>query len=429
MNVTITPKKLRGRIIPPPSKSQAHRLIIAAALAKDKSVISNVALSQDIQATLNCMETLGAKASIEGNNLSIFGIDGPTLSPVLSDENEFPRLDCGESGSTLRFLIPIALALSGGAVFSGRGRLLSRPQKPYEDLFSANGLFFIHSSQSITVRGKLRAGTYQLPGDVSSQFITGLLYALPLLQGDSYIQVTTQLESLDYVAMTLDALNQFGVTISHEGWRNFYVPGGQTYHSRHLEVEADWSQAGFWYAASGIGNQVEVDGMNPHSIQGDKVILSWGELLGASSLSIQSLSSSSFSPKGSEVSIDVSHSPDLVPPVAAWGALREGVVHLKNAARLRMKESDRLSTVTHVLTSLGANVQEGPDSLTIVGKSSLPGGVTVSAHNDHRIAMMAAIAATCCENPITITGAECVAKSYPNFWADYEKLGGQIQEV
>ncbi len=438
MNLKITPTKLHGTITPPPSKSQAHRLIIAAALAEGKSVISNVAFSQDIEATLNCMKVLGAQVCADGSTLTVTGIGSHRLFDAPA-----PQLDCGESGSTLRFLIPVALALAGRSSFTGRGRLMERPQKPYFDLFDEKGIIYEQKNGVLTANGTLASGKYKLPGDVSSQFVTGLLYTLPLLEGDSVIEITTKLESLDYVAMTLDALKQFGIQVKNENWHTFRISGGQTYQPQNLAVEADWSQAGFWYTAQGIGNDVAITGMNPKSIQGDRIMDSWARMMrnerpkGGITVPVYAQCEGDMSstpakaPVGSghSVSLDVSHSPDLVPPLAAWGALMNGALYIKNAARLRIKESDRLATVTDVLNALGAKVMEGEDNLAILGQPGLPGGVTVSAHNDHRIAMMAAVAATCCEKPIVIIGAECVAKSYPNFWEEYVRLGGIIEEV
>ena len=413
MNVTITPTKLKGSIAPPPSKSQAHRLIIAAALAEGTSVISNVAFSQDIEATLNCMKALGAKARVDGSTVTVTGI-GKARASAGTCLCGITHLHCGESGSTLRFLIPVALAVAGGAFFTGEGRLLARPQKPHADLFREKGIFFAHEAQAITVGGDLRPGEYALPGDVSSQFITGLLYALPLLDGDSTVRITTdRLESADYVAMTLDALRRFGVTVTHKDFLTYHIPGNQSYRPQSLSVEADWSQAGFWYAAAGVGNAVEVTGMDPRSIQGDRVITHWGELL-------------THNPAGgrSAVSIDVSHSPDLVPPLAAWGALTPHAdLYIKNAARLRIKESDRLCTVADMLTALGGYAEIIDDGLVIHGGSPLTGG-TVNGCNDHRIVMAAAIAATVASGPVTITDAQAVNKSYPAFFNDFNALGG-----
>ncbi len=434
MNITITPAQLSGTVIPPPSKSQAHRLLIAAALAGGVSRLGNAALSQDIGATINCLEQLGAEFTWSGPQLTVRGMGANPMSPLR--RMAYPRLDCGESGSTLRFLIPIALAVRGGGIFTGRGRLMERPQKPYFDLFDEKGIFHERKDGALTVTGMLTPGQYRLPGDVSSQFVTGLLYALPLLEGDSEIVLTSPLESRGYVGMTLDALGLFGIYPETRGSR-FFIPGHQLYQPQDFAIEADWSQAAFWYAAQFLGNPVEVGGMDPGSAQGDRDFLDWMRMVrnkptgGGVTVPVWGPDGGAETPPapagGCSVSIDVSQNPDLVPPLAAMGALMDGALHIKNAARLRLKESDRLDAIARVLGGLGADVTEGPDFLTIRGRGTLPGGVTVDSFHDHRIAMMAAIAATRCEKPVTLTGAECVAKSYPDFWEDYERLGGKIQ--
>lgn len=406
MDMTITPGTLTGPITPPPSKSQAHRLIIAAALAQGESVLSNAAFSQDITATLSCMEQLGAEWEDLGDGrLRIRGIPGIRFGQT-------PRLDCGESGSTLRFLIPIALAAAGGGVFTGRGRLMSRPQQPYFDIFQEQGIAYRQTGDTLTVTGPLRPGTFRLPGNVSSQFVTGLLYALPLLDGDSTLLLTSPLESRDYVAMTLDVLEKSGIRVEQEDFRQFRIPGGQRFLPGTAAIEADWSQAGFWYAAAFLDHPIQIQGMDPESVQGDRVIsrLYW-QLA-----------------RPGETEIDVSGCPDLVPPLCVMAAVRSGVTHITNAARLRIKESDRLTAVTQTLCAMGAHIRELPEGLDITGIPALAGGVTVDACNDHRIAMMAAIAATRCQAPVTVRGAECVRKSYPNFWQDLEKLGGILEE-
>lgn len=405
MDLTIYPKKLHGSITPPPSKSQAHRLIIGAALGAGSCIIENIAFSQDIMATLDAMVQLGASfESNTPNSIRIHGMGGRF-------KGELPHLDCGESGSTLRFLIPIALAAAGGGMFTGRGRLMERPQKPYFDLFDQKGVAYSLENGVLTVNGSLPSGEYALRGDVSSQFFTGLLYALPLLEGDSVIRSTTALESRSYIDMTLDALRQCGIEVMDEGDR-FRVKGGQKYTLTDCAVEADWSQAGFFYAALGLGNDIEIMGMNAYSTQGDmRIVPYYLKMLNRG-----------------DVTLDVSDCPDLVPPLAVQAALRgEGnTTYITNAARLRIKESDRLAAVTTVLNALGADVEELPDGLVIHGKDGLTGGVTVSGFNDHRIAMMTAVAATRCAAPVKLLGADCVKKSYPNFWEDYEKLGGVI---
>lgn len=413
MTLTITPTKLKGTVTPPPSKSQAHRLLIAAALAEGESVISNVAFSQDIRATLDCLTELGAEFTCEGDAVTVRGMGANAMSPLR--RLALPRLDCGESGSTLRFLLPIALAVRGGGIFTGRGRLMERPQGPYFDLFKEKGIFWERKEDTLTVQGLLEPGVYELPGNVSSQFFTGLLFALPLLNGPSALISTTALESEDYIRMTLQAMARFGVempaTLSLPP--QYHPQGNQTYSPARATVEADWSQAGFWFAAGALDNPVEVEGMTLPSLQGDWRYLEMQEMI--------------FSGAGSE--IDVSQNPDLVPPLAVAAALAPGrTTRLTNAGRLRLKESDRLSAVTQVLNALGADMEQGEDFLLIRGKETLRGGVEVDAWGDHRIAMMTAVALTRCEEPVTLTGAESVAKSYPNFWEEYARLGGKLRE-
>ena len=385
MNLCITPGPLEGTVTPPPSKSQAHRAILAQLLAGGGTV-SNLETSQDIEATQRCAAALKAQGT------------------------DLPLLDCGESGSTLRFLIPIALALRGGGRFTGRGRLMDRPQKPYFDIFDEKGIFYEQKDGALTVKGELKPGEYRLPGNVSSQFVTGLLYALPLLEGESRIVLTSPLESRGYVDMTLDVLDRFGVRVEvlEDG---FLVPGDQVFQARDFTIEADWSQAAFWLAAGLLGNPVLTVGLSDQSTQGDRVIdehfasFAWGTWR--------------------TVEIDVSNCPDLLPPLAVMAAFHDGTTRLINAARLRLKESDRLATVTKMLTALGGQVEEGPDWLAIPGTRFLRGG-TVDGANDHRIVMAAAIAATRCTGPVTILGAEAVNKSYPTFWEEYKRLGGEF---
>ncbi len=410
MNVTITPARLRGTVTPPPSKSQAHRLLIAAALAQGDSLIKGLAFSQDIDATLRCLTELGASFASSPDGLLVHGMGAGPMSPMR--RMALPHLDCGESGSTLRFLIPVALAVRGGGIFTGHGRLMERPQEPYIRLFREKGIFWEQKDGVLTVQGLLTPGEYRLPGNVSSQFFTGLLFALPLLGGPSAILPTTQLESMDYISMTAQAMDLFGVktmaTMSLPP--QYHVSGDRPYRAANVTVEADWSQAAFWYAARQLGGEVTVEGLDPASLQADRIIEEYAALLS----------------RPGDVELDVSGCPDLVPPLSAMAAVRRGTTRLVNAARLRLKESDRLSAVTDVLSALGAQVQEGSDFLSITGQEALPGGAAVSSHNDHRIAMMAAVAASACREPVTVLGAECVKKSYPDFWEEYCRLGGRI---
>ena len=412
MDLTIYPSKLAGEVTPPSSKSQAHRALIAAALGGGISTISNLADSQDIQATRRCLSALGAL--VEDLGPGILRVHG--LGNSIPQAGPFPTLDCGESGSTLRFLIPVALLVQGQAAFTGRGRLMERPLAPYEDLFRGKGIGWSMEHGVLTLdsgrgydRLALDPGEYRLPGDVSSQFITGLLFALPLLEGDSDLLLTAPLESRGYVDLTLDVLDRFGV-VAEPRENGFHIPSGQMYQARDLAVEADWSQAAFWYAANHLGGQVDILGMDPASRQGDREIAAYSRMLARSG----------------QVELDVSQCPDLAPPLAAMAAVRTGTTRLTNAARLRAKESDRLASVTRALRAMGGQVAEYADSLTIHGVKRLPGGGVVDCANDHRIAMMAAVCAASAEAPVKLLGAECVRKSYPEFWTHFQSLGGEL---
>ena len=405
MDVTIVPGTLKGAVTPPPSKSQAHRLILAAALSGGISTLSNVDFSQDIEATLGCLSALGTGVErLSQGQVRLHGLGNsiPQAGPI-------PVLDCGESGSTLRFLIPAALVVMGGGIFTGHGRLMERPQEPYFRLFDEKGIAYEKKDGTLTVEGTLEPGEYVLPGNVSSQFFTGLLYALPLLDGDSILRSTTPLESRGYVDMTLDALRTFGVSVEETEPGVFSIPGHQRYQSKELAVEADWSNAAFWYAANFLGAQVDIRNLNPDSVQGDRQVgaLYWKLA------------------RPGDVDIDLSQCPDLAPPLAAMAAVRKGTTRFVNAGRLRMKESDRLQTIAQTLNALGGKAQVGEDTLTLEGVDSLEGG-TVDGCNDHRIAMMAAVAAVACKQPVTILDDECVKKSYPHFWWDYTALGGEV---
>ena len=405
MDVCIRPKRLSGTVVPPPSKSLAHRLIIAASLAAGASTIHHADFSQDVEATLRCMRALGARWETVEDGLRISGIGG-----IRQPFGDLPRFDCGQSGSTLRFLLPIALTAGQGGVFTGRGRLMERPQTPYFDLFDRLGIPWTQRDGVLTVQGQLTPGEFRLPGDVSSQFFTGLLLALPLLEGPSTVVSTTALESAAYVTMTMGVLEQAFVPVR-------FIPGDNTfrvfpaiYQPFDTTVEADWSQAAFWYAAQVLGSTVRIRGLETGSFQGDRVVVTHAGALSGSG----------------NVTIDLSGCPDLLPPLAVMAALRRGTTRFVGAARLRLKESDRLSTVHDLLLDLGGEAEEGRDCLTVHGVSGLAGGI-VDGANDHRIVMAAAIAATRCTGPVIIRGAEAVKKSYPGFWREYEALGGDVR--
>jgi len=404
----VLPVALRGAVVPPPSKSQAHRLIVAAALARGTSHIRGVDLSEDIQATLNGVKSLGASCVLtERDGLMDVALTGAAVD----HHSPLPEVDCGESGSTLRFLIPVALVLRGGGLFTGHARLPQRPLEPYFSLFRGRDIRHAFEDSALVVQGTLEAGVFRLRGDISSQFFSGLLFALPLLPGESRIELATPLESQGYVDMTLDVLRRHGVDVAVRDGECWTVSGGRQYAASDNTVEKDFSQAAFFYAAQGIGNEVDVQGLNSESCQGDRVIRRISARLG----------------DPGTVTINVSQCPDLVPAIAVQAALRKGErTHIVNAGRLRLKESDRLATVASELNKIGAKIQEKPDELVISGVESFSGG-DVESHQDHRIAMMLAVAATRAKAPLFISGAESVRKSYPGFWEQFKDLGGGVR--
>ncbi len=420
--LTIKPTQLSGEIHVPPSKSISHRAIIAAALSHGTSEITNLMTSDDIEATLEGMKALGVKAIREKSSLIIHGININIGEPT--------TINCRESGSTLRFLIPIAATISNASItFSGAKRLGERPLAPYFEIFDSQNLSYDTASGKLPlhINGKLTPGEFYLAGNISSQFITGLLFALPLLNGDSVIHVTSPLESKGYIDLTLDVLKNFGIMIPNKNYSIFNIPGNQKYKSVNYRIESDYSQAAFWIIAGLIGNGLVVKGLDPHSLQGDKVILDIiSEMGGSYSIEKDSVIVKPSRTRGTI--IDASQCPDLVPILAVLGSVSEGTTKIVNASRLRIKESDRLSSTTTELNKLGADIVETEDGLIITGKEHLNGGITDS-WNDHRIAMAIAVASIKCSKPVTITGCDSVKKSYPSFWDDFKTLGGVINEL
>lgn len=415
MDITkITPRCLKGVVDVPPSKSDAHRAIIGAALSSGESIVSNIAMSEDIKATLNGMRSLGAKYTLSGTTVKI--------APKKSGVKKNVEIDCGESGSTLRFLIPIALLSGKNITFTGRGRLFSRPLKPYFDIFDKNGIVYEQTENSLKLFGKLKSGLYSIAGNVSSQFITGLLFALPLLEGDSEIVVATDMESKGYVDMTLKTLKMYGIEIENKNYRRFIIKGGQEYKPVNYTVEGDYSQGAFFLVAGALGCDIEVRGLKEDSLQGDKEIIDIIKRVGGKITKTDNGIKAVRTACMRGITIDVSNIPDLVPIMAVLFAFCEGESRIINARRLRMKESDRLSAVAKELSNLGADIVEGGDYLRIFGKQVLE-AKTVSSWNDHRIAMAMAIAACRCEGEcVTIMESNAVKKSYPDFFDVYNKL-------
>ena len=418
MNVIIHPKKLKGEVIIPPSKSLSHRAIIAACLAEGVSVISNISYSKDINATIGAMEAIGAKVIRNGNQLIINGSNVKRVGDVI---------DANESGSTIRFMIPIALVNAEPITFTGKNNLVNRPLDSYFEIFDKQGIKYEHSDGvylPLKVNGGLKPDTYHIRGDISSQFITGLLYALPLLNGDSKIVITTNLESKGYIDLTLDVLKDFGIEIINNDYKEFIVKGNQQYKAIDYTVEGDYSQTAFFLVGGALGNDITLLGMKEDSLQGDKKIIDDIKAMNGN-ITFESEILKCEPSKTVGAVIDFSQSPDLGPALTVLASLSNGTSHFINASRLRIKECDRITCMLEELNKMGANITESPDSMTIYGVNELKGCI-VDSHNDHRVAMALAMAATVCDSDVKILNAECVSKSYPHFWEDYIKLGGSI---
>jgi 3-phosphoshikimate 1-carboxyvinyltransferase len=403
----------RGVITPPPSKSLCHRAVICAALAQGESVIRNVALSEDIEATLQGVKALGAEWRLSDGVLRVRGAGTRGAAERRAD-----LIHCGESGSTLRFLIPVAALTDGETVFKGKGRLLIRPMDAYAVAFAETPVRFSHTRREIRVRGPLRGGLFRLPGDVSSQFVSGLLFALPLTGEDSEIHLESPLESRRYAELTIDVMRRFGVEVSADA-RVFRVRGGQRYRPSEYTVEADYSQAAYFLGAAALGLDVKCAGLSDRSRQGDAAIIDILEKMGATVIRKDGLVSV-HAGRLSPVTVDARENPDLIPPVAALCCCCEGTSRIVNAGRLRLKESDRLRALAEELGNLGARIKETRDGLVIEGARTLRGG-RADAHHDHRIAMSVALAAVRCTEEVSLIGWHNVGKSYPNFWSDFER--------
>ena len=395
MKITIHPQKLNGILRAIPSKSQAHRLLICAAFADKPMTLNCPQTNEDIEATAACLRCLGAQI--------IRNEDGYRITPIHTVP-ESVTLPCGESGSTLRFLLPVAGALGVNATFLTKGRLSQRPLSPlWEEMERMGCTLSRPESTTIQCEGKLRTGTYKIAGNVSSQFISGLLFATALLPGGSQVILTGTVESQPYIQMTKDALSAFGVKIDGD-----CIQGGRQLHTpaEVMDVEGDWSNAAFFLAAKAMGSTISIENLNTNSAQGDRTV------------------EQQLTRLHSFCTVDAANIPDLVPILAVFSATRQGAL-FTNIHRLRLKETDRVATVCAMLGSLGIQATADENSL-LVKPGAFTGG-TVDATGDHRIAMAAAIAATCAEEPVTILGAESVNKSYPSFWTEYRRLGGSYE--
>ena len=407
--------KLVGELSPPPSKSVLHRYIIASSLAKGVSKIENISFSEDIIATIEAMKKLGAKIEQKDNYLLIDGSD------TFKNLNENIEIDCNESGSTLRFLFPLSIVKENKVLFKGRGKLFKRPMTPYFKNFEKFKIKHSYIDENaILLEGQLKAGIYEIDGNISSQFITGLLFSLPLLDGKSKIIINGKLESSNYIDISLDCLSKFGIKIINNSYQEFVIEGNQSYKVGNYRTEADYSQAAFFLVANAIGSKIKINDLSEDSLQGDKKIIDYISEI------------DNWNSKDTLV-LDGSETPDIIPILSLKAAVSGKKIEIVNIERLRIKESDRLKATVEELSKLNFDLIEKKDSILINSRENFEvnkneKAISLSAHSDHRIAMMIAIAATCYDGEILLDNLDCVKKSYPNFWEVFLSLGGKIYE-
>lgn len=394
MDITIQPSRLAGEISVIPSKSQAHRLLICAAFSDGPTTLLCPETNRDMEATAKCLRALGVRIIRDEEG---YHVEPPTQIPKCA------TLNCHDSGSTLRFLLPLVGALGVDTLFQMEGRLPQRPLSPlWEEMERMGCQLSRPSPNTIRCQGKLEHGDYCIDGGVSSQFITGLLLALSLVPGQSTIKLTGKVESWPYIRITQQVMADFG-----RDTKDFRISGGRFQSPGTVMVEGDWSNGAFFLAANALGNRIQAQDLNPNSVQGDRAIRELLPML------------------EEHISIDASDIPDLVPILAVVAACKKGASFFK-IHRLRLKESDRVASVIEMIRALGGQADATEDTLTVSG-TGLSGGI-VDSRNDHRIAMAAAIAATVCHNHVTILDAQSVEKSYPSFWTEYARLGGIYEQ-
>jgi len=416
MKIDVYPSTVSGSIQPPASKSFLHRAIISACLARGHSTINNIILSEDVIATVQAFRDIGVSIEVNGN---AFEIDSEGIECFSKNID----VNCNESGSTIRFLIPI-LSNNNFAYFKGKSSLFSRPFDIYESLYKKLGLVFIKESDKIITKGTINSGDYEVRGDISSQFISGLLFVLPLLKGDSTIKITGNFESEQYVDLTVDVLKHFGVNV-RKMKHTFFITGNQKYHPITINAETDYSQMSFFAVLGIVNNSLEITGINYDSYQPDLQILSIIDEMGGKIVKNKN-SVLIYKSKILGKQIDVSQYPDIAPILGVLGSVASGVTKITNAKRLVMKESNRLLSTFKTLERYGVEAEMKEDSITIIGGKQLHGNV-FDSFNDHRIAMTIAIAATIADSKVTILNAEAINKSYPTFYHDLEKLGVRIK--
>ncbi len=420
MNALINPSQIGGKINSIPSKSYAHRILICSALSNaPTNIIMDTQFSKDIEATIGCLKALGCNIDKNGDkSMNVFPAQNISNAPVL---------DCIESGSTLRFLLPVATALGNNSSFTGTGRLPSRPISVLLNQLEEHSVTFSSNQLPLTSNGKMNGGLFELGGNISSQFITGLLLALPLTKEGGEIKLLSPLESKSYVDITIEVMEIFGVCVKRTE-TGYIVPENSRYISpEKIVVQGDWSNAAFWLCGGAISKEIICTGLDCNSAQGDKAILDILRLYGAK---VEQYNNSiKIAPKDRiPFCIDAKNIPDLVPIVCVIASVANGVSIVKNTQRLKLKECDRIEAVIKLLQSLGSNASYSNGELKIWGNGNLKGG-NVDGFNDHRIVMSAAIASTVCSDKVLINDAQAVLKSYPNFFEDFKMLGGNVDVI
>ena len=422
MNAVFGPSRLSGVAAAPASKSEAHRRMICAGLSRNETVLSGFMDSADMAATTRCLEALGAVLRQEGYTLTLRGfVNKPALLPVF---------DCGESGSTLRFFVPIAMALSNGGIFRMHGRLGQRPMDVYRELFVPRGVLWRMSegadgAAELTVSGGLNPGNYVIQGDVSSQFVSGLLFALPLLPGDSTLTVLPPVESAGYINMTVKALQDSGIRIQESAPFSWQIPGCQQYHSVSGHLHGDWSQAAVLLCAGALGSDVTVSHISTDTMQGDAAVLKHLSTLGARVCQDEQGIRVVRGEMHGAV-LDMHDCPDIAPILTLVCQLSPGTSRLTGCRRLRLKECDRLAATVEVLNTLGGCCEEDGDDIVVHGVSSLRGGC-LKDYNDHRMVMLASVAALVSDAPVQVPGVQAINKSWPDYLSVYRSLGGNVE--
>lgn len=418
MDVKIYPSKISGRVKVPSSKSVVHRALIASSLSSKESIISNVDFNEDIYATIAALKVLGAKITTSDNTIEVIGLN-------LNNKLDVVEIDANESGSTLRFIIPLASYLANKVIISGSERLMERPLNIYQDLYIDEGLIFKDGAKKEII-GSLSGGHYQIDGSVSSQFLSGLMFLLPIIVQDSKIEVLPPFESKPYVDLTIETLKKYNINITSKG-DTYFIKGGQSYLPYNLSAEGDYSQAAFFAVLGAINNEVVIENLNLDSVQGDRAILA---MLLSLNVKIEELNKAVkvYKSNISSKTIDLANTPDLGPILCVLGLFSEAYIKLINVKRLRIKESDRLLAIKSQLEKIGAKVILEENSITIFKLDKfLDKEIVVSGENDHRIVMAMAIAATSLKAPLIINGADAINKSYPNFFNDLSNLGVKVE--